>query len=479
VSKRVLVFSLGPVFPEHVHGGSQKVLRDVALYLGRRGHAVNIYCVERRDNAEPFALGPNVTVWPHLRFKETFPSSYKAAPHDLSDIAVLLHSEIQKHDVFYIHDSGMNFSFLCEQRLPTVLSLRDFIYPETLVGAFNFSRDRIIVNSDMTKDCVRCTVGRFLPGVTERIRVIPNGIDTSRFSRTRIETICDLIGLGVEPRDHILLCPHRPESRKGVFEALDLVARLRNRHGMLGVKLLIPDYVDRPLNRDLEGHCTRIETSARELGVSENVVLHRWVPHQLMPEYYSLGSVTLCLGNFIEAFGPNVCLESLACGTPVVLSRVGAQRTTLPEGITPKVDYGDLDTVERVVMDLLLRRELVFDEHAAREFVEKHFAYEKMLSAYEEALCSVQVLPGLERFPERAASTHPRYSLAPWCCMTGRGVYHDYHYGYEQIDAAVRTLLAVRQSFSLQDAGGFGVEQEDIRALLKRGILVEELSGDG
>ncbi|OGJ15393.1 hypothetical protein A3K73_08010 [Candidatus Pacearchaeota archaeon RBG_13_36_9] len=81
--KKILVFSLGPVFKDYVHGGSQKILREVSLYLGERGNKIDIYCVERKDNYEIFSLGKNVTVYPKLKFKETFPLPYKTSPYSL------------------------------------------------------------------------------------------------------------------------------------------------------------------------------------------------------------------------------------------------------------------------------------------------------------------------------------------------------------------------------------------------------------
>ena len=75
-----------------------------------------------------------------------------------------------------------------------------------------------------------------------------------------------------------------------------------------------------------------------------------------MPEYYSLGNLTLSIGNFIEAFGSNVGLESLSCGTPVIMSLVGGQRYTLPKNFIPKVPYNDLDKTTNIAKDILLKK---------------------------------------------------------------------------------------------------------------------------
>src|SRR3989344_9271112 len=97
---KILVFSLGPIFRDHVHGGSQKVLREVAKYLGEIGHEVNIYCTERDDNNQTFSLQENVRGHPTLRFKQTFPLPYKTAQYNLTQIVHTLMEELEEHDVF-------------------------------------------------------------------------------------------------------------------------------------------------------------------------------------------------------------------------------------------------------------------------------------------------------------------------------------------------------------------------------------------
>lgn len=71
-----------------------------------------------------------------------------------------------------------------------------------------------------------------------------------------------------------------------------------------------------------------------------------------MPAFYSLGRVTLCLGNFVETFG-NVAYESLACNTPSIVARVGVHRTLLPDHLIDKVDYGDIDGAVDCVLSIL------------------------------------------------------------------------------------------------------------------------------
>ena len=60
---------ISPLFPGHVHGGSQRTLEAVVRYLGSQGHSVTVYGMRREDNTEPFWVTPNVKAMPVLRFQ--------------------------------------------------------------------------------------------------------------------------------------------------------------------------------------------------------------------------------------------------------------------------------------------------------------------------------------------------------------------------------------------------------------------------
>jgi glycosyltransferase involved in cell wall biosynthesis len=438
---KILVFSLGPIFKDHVHGGSQKVLREVAISLGEKNNQVDIFCVRRDDNKEVFSLSKNVTVYPILKFKQTFPSSYKTSPFNLYQIIKVLKEEIDKHDVFYIHDAGLNLTFLCNQSIPTVISLRDFLYPETLLGAFNFRRDKIIVNSLHTLNSLKKTVGNYLPGIENRVEFVNNGINLEIFKRKTPNNIARLLESELNDEDLKIIYPHRPDPSKGIYQTLEIVRRLKFNKGLKNIKLLIPHYIDEEISNDLSSHYENIKKIAEKKGISENLVFHKWIPYELMPEYYSLGDLTLSIGNFIEAFGSNVGLESLSCDTPVIMSLVGAQRTTLPDNIIPKVPYDDLDSVEEIAYKILTKKQ-TFNFKEIREFISNNFSHKKMLSKYEEIICKCKMLPPLEfNFNQENKFA----SISPWCYLTEKGIYDDYCYGYHRISQELRNKFRDNQ----------------------------------
>ncbi len=468
--KRILVFSLGPIFKDYVHGGSQKVLREVSLYLGEKGNKVDIYCVERKDNHEIFVLGKNVTVYPKLKFKETFPSSYKTSPYNLWKIMETLNNEIKKHDIFYIHDAGLNFNLLCNQDIPTIISLRDYLYPETLLGAFNFRRDKIIVNSLHTLGSLRYTIGNYIPDIEKRVKIIENGINLNLFKKTKPNKIFNLIEGKINKEDKIILYPHRPDPSKGIYQALELIRRLVFDEGIKNIKILIPRYIDEDVNNDLTPHYNKIKEIGKKLNIEKNVLFHKWIPYGLMPEYYSLGNLTLSIGNFIEAFGSNVGLESLSCGTPAIMSLVGGQRYTLPDNILPKIPYDDLDETTKIARDILLKKKRI-DIRRMRNFIKKKFSYEKMLKEYERVFKNTKISKPLTIKFSKVDMQKSNLIISPWCCLTSLGIYNDYEYRYFHISKKLSEILKEKKEFSFKDIKDESIKEE-VANLFDKGIFV-------
>lgn len=468
--KKILIFSLGPVFKDYVHGGSQKVLREVSIHLGKQGNKVDIYCVEREDNKKPFKLSKNVQVFPILKFKQTFPSSYKTAPYNLWRIFEILDKQIKKHDIFYIHDADLNFYYLCNQKIPTIISLRDFLYPETLLGAFNFRRDKIIVNSLYILESLKYTIGNYLPKIKRRVELIENGINLNLFRKVKPKKIFNLIEGKINKKDKIILFPHRPDPSKGIYQSLNVINKLKFNKKLSNIKLLIPRYIDEEVTKDLENHYQNIIKRAKELGISKSIIFHKWVPYELMPEYYSLGDLTLSVGNFIEAFGSNVGLESLACGTPVVMSLVGAQRYTLPEGIVYKVPYGDQQNIVDISYNILTRKTNL-NYTKMREFIKSKFSHNKMLKRYEKVIVDAKIMSPLKINFLNLNVNKDSLIVAPWAYLTKFGTYSDYEYKYHKISKDLKNLLNKDIKFSLQKIKNVGLKKE-ILGLYEKGIFV-------
>jgi len=148
------------------------------------------------------------------------------------------------------------------------------------------------------------------------------------------------------------------ERYKGVDEVLELMPKLLLREPRL-VFLVAGDGDDRP----------RLEEKAASLGVSDRVVFTGFVPEREKVDHYRLADVFVMPGRG-EGFG-FVFLEALACGVPVVASKLDGSREAVRNGQLGRlVDPGDPAELEAAILGALSDRHGVPDGLAYFAFPE-------------------------------------------------------------------------------------------------------------
>jgi len=462
---KIVVLSVGPIFREYAHGGSQHALRTLVLGLAKKGHEITILCTKRRDNNKPFKLHKNVKVFPILPFKETYPDPYRTHPFKLVEVI----KSIQKHilqdtDLIYSHDSQSNlFTYLIDD-IPFVSSARDFVYPETVINLLNFKGDYLIVSSAYMKACVTSVLGVPIKRISERIKIVPNGYDLSIFKKTKPSKIFDFINLNRRKNFTPILFPHRPEENKGIFLALEAVQKLL-KEGFKDIKLLVPLYIDLKLNTQLDSFYFKIKRRIKSLRIQNQIVFHRWIPAKLMPQYYSFGKITWAIGSFVESFG-NVPLESVLCGTPAIISKVGAFRTELPDSIFLKVDFGDIDELVKLTIKVLDNE---YNLEKAYNFVHSKYNSEKMIDGYEKIFLSAKKKGKLmfrNKFEPKA------HKIAPWCYLSRRGIYNDYLQKYFKVPK-LEKILKENELIDRSTCKKNKITKEELKSWVSYGFLVE------
>jgi len=146
-------------------------------------------------------------------------------------------------------------------------------------------------------------------GVPEdKIVVIPNGVDTDLFKPLERDRCRERLEL---PQDKkIVLFVGNLVPVKGVDVLVEAFARLPA--GMLLVLV-----GDGPLKN-------KLQAKVKEFGIENNVIFVGRTRHEAIP-YYMNACDIFCLPSLNEGC-PNVILESIACGKPVVASNVGGVR---------------------------------------------------------------------------------------------------------------------------------------------------------
>jgi D-inositol-3-phosphate glycosyltransferase len=183
-----------------------------------------------------------------------------------------------------------------------------------------------------------------------RIATIPCGVDTDLFVPGDRAEARRRLGLDERP---VLLWVGRIAPIKGLDTLLDAVARL-SAAGQ-GLRLLIVGgEADEPSN----GHEASLRQRIERLRLEDTVRFIGPQPQGVLPVYYVASDVTV-LPSYYESFGM-VALEAMACGSPVIASRVGGLVTTVRDGVTgflvPDSDVAALaDRIGSLIADADLR----------------------------------------------------------------------------------------------------------------------------
>lgn len=465
---KILISCIVPLFPHYVMGGAQKHLRYIAEYLAELGHEVTILCTYRYDTPQMFQWHPRVTVKPVLRFKQPFPQPYAVPAMDMAAAVQDVGEHLQEADRFYMHDGEFLFPFVYKN-VPAVVSLRDNVYPETLLGSFLFQGHTLILISHYARQYFEQTAGRFFPDLKNRIRVIRNGLDWNRYKPTPPDRI--VARIPVNPaEDQIILHPHRPEESKGLWQTIDVVDLLVHRYGFNKIKTLVPRWIGLEIDPDVQNFYQRAQKEIGERGLEHHFIFHDWIPYELLPEYYSLGSLSLSLGNFVESFG-NAVYESLGCGTPSVVARISSHRELLPEELIDKVDFGDAEQAAEKAAAILSTRRRTSEETLA--YLHEHYAVEKQLPLYAEAIVNAipaqELVYQLHRIDEKT-----RFRLPVWCYISTQGIYHDFRADYQKLPALQTLLQHHPQGFTFAQSATLGVEAETVRGWYRDGYLTPQ-----
>jgi glycosyltransferase involved in cell wall biosynthesis len=418
----ILCFSINPVFPDVVSGGASKHLMNLTRFLAAKGHQVRILCPALPNQKEPYTINQHLKIWPVLPFHQPFPAPYAITPADLALIVEEINRHLDWAERFYVHDGELLLPQL-QTKIPTILSFRDNYYPESILGSFINLADEIICVSPYSASVIKSTAGRVVAGLTERIHIVLNGIDSQTYRPVPLNE--NLLGtkLPFDPAAHrLLLHPHRPDPNKGLAEALDVLKFLVVERGMDDLILLTPRWHTAMSGSEEEIFFRSMKRQIEENHLQQHIHFLDWLSQTEMPSFYSLGQLTLCLGKLPEAFG-NVAYESLACGTPSLVCRVGVHRSLLADALIHKVDYWDSEAACKIALSILEDRQKVSE--TIRLKILATFDLQKQMSAYEEIILNAQKKPRLEPIfaPVTANSI---FTLAPWCFLSEKGIYHDY-----------------------------------------------------
>src|SRR5438067_6712107 len=178
--------------------------------------------------------------------------------------------------------------------------------------------DRIVVASDHEAALLTTLYG----ADSTRISTVPCGVDLDLFAPADKDAA--RAQLRLRDGERIILFVGRIEPLKGIDVLINVAAQL---HEDENFRVLI---VGGDAHADAE--VTQLKQLATRLGVDHHISFVGAVAHEDLPLYYNAADVCV-VPSYYDSFGM-VAGESMACGTPVVASRVGGLASTISDGET-------------------------------------------------------------------------------------------------------------------------------------------------
>jgi glycosyltransferase involved in cell wall biosynthesis len=254
--------------------------------------------------------------------------------------------------------------FLAERTVPTAL-----------VGAWTALRADAITacSADLAARLAR------LGGPAERMRVIPYGTDPAEFRPDPAAGAAVRERLGIAPGRPVLLWVSRMVYKKGLTVLLDALPAVLRRHPEALV--VLGGYGD--LRADLE-------RQAERLGIAASVVFPGPVHRDAINGYWNAGDIVVVpaihdhRGN-VDGL-PNIILESMSAGRPIVASHVAGIPQVITSGehglLVREGDPADLAVaLIRLLDDPARAAEL---GRAARRRVEQELRWSHIAARFEQ-----------------------------------------------------------------------------------------------
>jgi glycosyltransferase involved in cell wall biosynthesis len=245
-------------------------------------------------------------------------------------------------DAHFVWPDGVGVSHLARRLgIPYVITLRGKIYPcmehrsmrNQCAEALRAAEAVISVDSRMAEIAAQLGTPR------ERLHVIPNGVDGNFFAPMDKAQARRQLGLPADAR--IFVTVAHLKRTKGHGEAVAALARLdRDVH-----LVIVGGEVERG------GYRGKLLAMIERLGLSGRVHLVGPRPYDRIPLYFAAADASV-LASHREGC-PNVVLESLSCGRPVVATDVGGVRDLLSSQAGRIVPLGDIDALAAAMAEVL------------------------------------------------------------------------------------------------------------------------------
>ncbi|MBP9839088.1 MAG: glycosyltransferase family 4 protein [Proteobacteria bacterium] len=336
------------VTPPIKYGGIERIAAQLAEYQASQGHRVTVFCA-----GESALQHPNIK----LEFMSPFPTLRNPSEHAKYEVHEFL-SIIARQDEFdliHFHFEPIISNFVINNieinllrylHVPFINTFHNMTSVEKHQEYYKKHTELRHLFCNFVSKSQQLPLKEFFPNS----RVIYNSVPVEKFT------------FNPNPEDYFAFIG-RIVPEKGIKEAIEVAKRSNH-------KLIIAAKADK---EDLE----YLKTELKDLVDGEQIKFIGEVDHAGKVKLLSNAKAMLFPIKLAESFGL-VMAESLACGTPVVATKVASVPEVIDDGITGIVG----DSVEELIQRLPELDKI--DRKKCREVAETRFANEIMCQKYDE-----------------------------------------------------------------------------------------------
>jgi len=320
-------------------GGMSVYIRELARHLGVFGHRIDIYTrlngtkhnqiIELYDNVRLIHLSAGSNGYVHKLALYYYLSDFLRALEGFKKQEGLHYDLIHSH---YWLSGRLGNRVQDRWNIPHIVMFHTLGTVKNSAGLAEREPDlriatekklaqtsqRILAPTDREKE----NLLKYCNTTAQKIGVVPCGVNLDLFRPMDKTAARQRLGFGKD--ESIVLYVGRFDPIKGIDRLLEAIAHLKHLKRMRLV-IIGGDGPATPEYQNLQQLCSKF-------GIQKSVHFVGRVEQDQLPPYYSAADV-LIVPSYYESFGL-VGLESLACGTPVVASRVGAMEDIIEESNT-------------------------------------------------------------------------------------------------------------------------------------------------
>jgi len=369
-------------FPPHI-GGIEKVSYEQSKRLTEAGYEIDVLTSKTKGQNKHPAKGIRVFTYPSLKVPESFGVPY---PILTVDAYKKFAQVIKNCDLVHAHGHVYMSSYLAgkiakKYKKPFIVTQHNtFIDYKSWLNTLEHLNDEIIGKAvlkcadrifTVSKETMKYVLR--LGADKAKTSVMYNGVDTNFFHSAKKGDSRKKLGL--------------PQNRKIIFSVRRLVYKNGLDTLIESAHLVARDNPDILFVVAGKGPSRKlIEDSIKELGIEDNIKLTGFVPDELLPVYYNAADYFVLPSASGEGL-PLVLFEAMACGLPVIATRVGGTPEIInhmKNGVI--VPPRNPKAIAEVLSKLLAKEKLgkkIGEE--AKKKIQKRFSWEENVRQLKEA----------------------------------------------------------------------------------------------